>query len=691
MVSKKHSLSGIILILFLSPLFSLDRVSVAVSPNPVGINDNFTIEIDLDHSVTGDVIIVQQKVPEGIQLWRGPYIRPRTVKTKEGVNKQITRISYTFRGRQTGRIIFEPFLFSVKGEAVSTPPFIMEIGNYINRKLVIPLEAEWVTPYDFVYTGESVSLLLNVYNQKEIGLFDSVGITPPSGGIFQEYDGLGEISSASLGDEVLYNIPAASCLFTPTTGGRVTIPSARVVQGESAGETGRYILDVMQVPGEIDLTGAIGRFSITSGMDRELLYRGDEVFFKYRVAGIGNLNYLQIPEVEFEGASVLSRYEEENYSPDLEGFKGYRENVYTLKIDENEQVKVTLPPFPHLERPSGRIIPSREKVVFFDILPAPEKSIEEEVIKDTPLPLLTGENNFLKLFDYNSGLIVILWFLPGPLVFFIFRIVLNKKRTGYFFIMFIVLSLPWVYPAGSADSLENPRWERCSSLYKGGDFPEAMAVLEEMDGDITGSAYLYNTGVIYRGLEKWDEAVYHLASAVEMAPMNTEFRFAFEQTLRHGGINNSYPILLPLDHRLFTFLLAVLVNLAALFAILYRLKPGGVLSIMMILTIALILGNMVVLATAGLSSGISRGVVITIDTNYPIDETTDTGMELNREPRSSIFLKKIPKAAGADWFPVKSGTVLRIRDEAGEFLLVENSEKITGWIHRDGIRRLGTD
>ena len=102
MVKTGFSSLILILILVLQGLNALDKPSWDLSPNPVGVNDNFNLVIEINHPETREVEVPKQDYTEGIQLWRGPYIRPGTVKTK-GRNGQADQPDHHYLQGQTYR------------------------------------------------------------------------------------------------------------------------------------------------------------------------------------------------------------------------------------------------------------------------------------------------------------------------------------------------------------------------------------------------------------------------------------------------------------------------------------------------------------------------------------------------------------------------------------------------------------
>lgn len=171
----------------LTPLSAQDgagessRAVMLVSPNPVGVNDNISLILEVPAASVAEVDVSSIAFPSGVQVRRGPYLRPFYEEDGEGNRRPHVRISYTLRSRQTGRISVAPLKFTVGERPWTTGEFLLEVGTYQNRRLTFPLEVEWQTPSLFVHQGEAVPLTLMVLRQREIGLFDSLSVIPPDG------------------------------------------------------------------------------------------------------------------------------------------------------------------------------------------------------------------------------------------------------------------------------------------------------------------------------------------------------------------------------------------------------------------------------------------------------------------------------------------------------------------------------
>ena len=662
-------------VLFLIPGFSVSGLewTVEVRPNPVGVNDSFTLEVRIPGALPQEVEVPKPELPQGVQVWRGPSVRTVQIPAEAGEPQTGTAVSWSFRSQQAGRILFPGLKIMTAAGEIVTEPFLLEVGIYRNRVLQIPLETGWVAPYDFVYTGEAVPLILEVFRQREVGLFDRVSVSPPSTGIWEPSPGLGKILSFQAAGTVLYRIPAASFLYTPTQGARIAIPAATVSQGEVTGRAERLDLEILPLPPEVEATGAVGDFRITGIPSTEAPVRGGRMLYTLRVEGTGNLNYLRIPQGEFRGATVLSRHEEQEYVPTLEGYRGYRQVVYTLQLGETDSLQVRIPPFPFVERPSGEIRPSRGRTVSYTLAAAQTVNRQEEAAEEqTPVFLLPG-TDLLSSFDFLVRPRLLFWLLPGPLAFLLAVLIRRGGGRKTLVLLFFLVPLFWMGSSAFRPESREQDYGVCLEFYERGDFREALEALEIRDPEFGGRGFHeYNKAVASSGLGDLPRAILLVSRAVAAEPMNPLFRETLLGFEEKAGVQSPYPPRWPLDPRLFFLILLVLVNALGVLGILVLVRPGSFVAILMILSSGLLAADLGLGAASLISGAVPLGI---ISASEPAATSGKTPAS-----RTQAFLKRIPRPEGEDWLPLICGTPVRIRDRAGNFYLVENGEKISGWI-----------
>ena len=608
--------------------------SFDISPDPVGKGDVFTMTIIVDHENSAEVDFPLKEKPEDLQLWRGPYVRSFIYTDKDGNSSRKVRITTTFKALKSGRMIIPGLSVIVDSKRLETNPYLLRVGLYKNRKLYMPIEVEWQAGFEEIYTGEAVPLFLTVLNQEKVILFDSTKVAVPRAGFFEEAGGIGEISSISEGDIILYDIPAATYIYTSAASGEVKIPSAGVDYEGITGWTNNLFLSIKHPPSELQ-SGAVGRFMFESSIDKSTAETGSDIILSCTVEGDGNLNYLKMPEPSIEGGILVSSDEKNMYAPSLYGFSGSKTIDWIFNAENPGTIEIIVPGFDYLDKTRGEIVSFSEKT-FKVVVSSAANSEPTTASKETfPFQKIASsemessgwENNYKYYFRY-------IWMLPA-LVFFLIVKIMKGKRPVLAGVLTIIILV---------------------SIISVGRF--VLNLGENVSEDRAGSATLYNTAVDNYNNGELTASLHNLRTAVYLDPVNTKYRNALDWIESHNGYVNSISPSIILHPDIFYFIIIAAFNLFFISASVKIYKPGGVVSVLIILF--------------GFICIFSAFMIIYTDNS----RKNLTGVVCS----DSSSLKKIPRETAEDWLPMKQGTAVRLLDKSEQFLLVETGLGVKGWI-----------
>ena len=662
-------LQGFLYLLCLGIPLSAQSAKMELSPNPVGVGDNIVLVIELPAESVSDVDFDAVEFPRAVQVWRGPYLRPFTEMSSSGEPVPYVRITYTLRALQAGRIFMEPLLFQAGGKDLSTDSVLLEVGTYSSRRLVFPLELEWKSPSDFIYLGEAVPLTLTLLRQKEIGLIDSFSVTPPGSGFLEGAPGLESITAYALAGVPLYDIPVASYIYTPAQTGKVVIAGAAVQREGLTGRSDRIEFDVMALPAEVAATGAVGQFALSGTTDAGELRTGMTFRYSLTLSGTGNLNYLKIPELVVEGGKLLSLETDASYTPSTGGYTGKVVQRHTIEVTDSSRLIIRQPPFPYVEKKTGRIriLPVQNRV--FSVLPAPEAE-EDPERASSRAPLYLSGRSPLSFFDYGRKPLLWLLLLPGPAVLAIFA-VFRKPRKPSITLGLMLFFLPFNLHGGEGGGWAVQIGE-VEQLLHADDIDGARAKLGEMPHDpYEAASWHFARAALESQGNNHAEAVWHLRSALINRPMNGQIRAQLDIVESYAQVGDAYPPPAALDGRLYFLLLILMVNAAAVTGIFIMRKPRSGVIILFILFLAGSAGMAALMGAAEVGLSRSFGVVVPAD------------------PEVAACLKRVPREEAQEWFPLRPGTTLLLREKVGDYYLAENGALVTGWIHQDQIRKVG--
>ncbi|MDC7127061.1 MAG: hypothetical protein PQJ46_15955 [Spirochaetales bacterium] len=616
---------------------SIDKFSIV--PETVGRGDLFTLTIILDYDKVDDVDLNLDNLPSWMILRRGPYYRAFIDTDSDKVSQRKIRITATFKADKSGRKIIPAFKISAGSKKLETPPSIMNVGLYRNRKLYIPLEVEWRAGVDEIYEGEAVPLFLTVLNQPSVVLFDSTRVALPDEGFFEKASGLGRISSQRVGEKALYDIPAAAFIYTPKKSGKVVIPAAGVDYSGLTGWSNDLDLKVKPVPEEISETGAVGNFIFTSTINKTELFVGEDLVLTCKVSGRGNLNYLKIPAPEVHGFLMVSSEETDDFSSSLYGFTGSKTIKRTYKAENSGKGSIYIPEFSFLDKESHDIITIKAKR--YNLL---MKSVETEGSKASvhySFEKLEPDSVIMKNWHnlYTNPLAYI-FLLPG-LVFYLLTRIFKKQRLVIAIILSVLITaaLFFVYNIPMNNAVSGTESITAVQSYN-------LAVDKYIEGDVPS-------------------AIHYLRSAVYLNPMNDFYREVLENVEQDHGFLNSIQPSIWFHPDLFFFILVLVVNLAFIAGVFRFLRSSGGSSSLIILFSFLAVFSIVMIVYTNSSRSNETGIVY--------------GSEVN--------IKKIPKDSAEFWMNLKSGTAVKLLYESDNYYLVETGLGVKGWVENNDIIR----
>ena len=611
--------------------------SLEISPNPVGSGDLFTLTIIVDHDNSAEVDFPLEDAPEDILLWRGPYIRSFIDEDKDGNSRRKVRITTTFKALHSGRVIIPALRVLVENKELMTDPSLLRVGLYKNRKLYMPLETEWRAGFEKIYAGEAVPLSLVVKNQEVVVIFDRVRVASPRDGFFEKAGGISGITTRTEGDIVLYDIPAATYMLTSPVAGEIRIPSAGVDYEGVTGWTDNLYLEINRIPPEIQESGAIGSFMYDASLDRSRVTAGDNIILDISLEGSGNLNFLKLPEPETDGLIIVSSETRDDFKADPAGFSGIKSVSWNYTVESPGSYVVTVPEFTYLDKASEQVRTLRGRSFSVEVSEGVDEA-EENITEVFPYTKVSNVSIDGIWKDYYKSYFMYAWMLPG-LIFFIMVALMKGKRLILAGILSLIILIA-VYSTG--------RFVINTS-------PDEQAV--------ESSGMLYNQAIDAYSAGETAECMHKLRSAIYYNPVNSLYRETLDWVETENGFVNSVSPSIKLHPDIFYFILIFSINLFFLALVLRIIRPGGGVSVLIILFSFLIL--------------FSVGMIF-----YSHHSRTGITAVVYAEGSN---LKKIPRDTAEDWVPLVSGTALKVLDDSGSFLLVETGLGIKGWMSESRI------
>ncbi len=650
----------LICILFFSILYGLfsQDIVMEINPNPVGRGDRFSVDFFIDYEDMSTIFVEPPVLPEGISLYKGPYKRPYWLQLSDGSTRKKTIITYTYTTNKVGRFELGPFLFTLGDSLLKTEPDIIRVGLYKNRELYIPYNLTWSFNSGSYYEGQAIPIILEVEDLEEVMLFDDVMVAPPDKGLMESVNNIGQVDVRIIGAYSLYTIPVRGFIFTPTTSGKMKIPSATVTARGINSKSKSISIEVFKIPSGISSTGAIGDFKTSVWLKDTNLNENENIELHIKVEGTGNLNYFQIQPPSGEGLTLVNTIDISDYLADYGGYSGSRETVYTFISDSSGEKNIIIPAFPYLDSESGIVDEGSSRTLPLFLTANTDNLLD--TTNNDPFPFLPkrvdsgGFSSTGRYKDFSSYL----WLLPGPLVFLIFFLT-GRKKT--------VLGISIVFLAAAGQINTDTTVDLAISKYETGEYEKAIEYFLEAGNDLTENSYLsYNLALAYYQVGDLGRSVYHSRDAFYHDPFNSDYRNLVKYIESEGGINYPVELTFNLYPDAFLFLLMILVNTASFIGVIYLVKNKNIYFI----TSVLLLG-VSVFTVGGLGFSV-------------IQKDRQVGVIL----QDHVSVKKIPRLDSETVVEMKSGDSVLVKGDSGNYLFINTGTGIKGWIKQSELKIL---
>jgi tetratricopeptide (TPR) repeat protein len=643
------------LFLFIITALSAQEIIMEISPNPVGRGDRFNIDFYIDHENMSEISIESPSFPDGIILYKGPYIRPYWLQLPDGSSKKKTLITYTYSTSSEGRFEIGAFKIKLGDSAYETDPNIIRVGLYKNRKLYMPFDVQWSFSSNQLYVGQAIPIVLEVKNLEEVMIFNDISVSLPEKGFLESVKNLGQVSITDIGDLSLFTIPVRGFIFTPSSSGRIKTPLASVSARGINSVSQASNFDVLKIPSEIKDTGAIGSFKVSSWLNNDIIRRNENIELHLKVEGIGNLNYFQLQIPFGEGLALVNTSEITDYISTNKGYSGSRETIYSFISDSSGDKEIVIPPFPFLNPETGFINKGRIQSFYLQIDSELNEIIDENAAEIFPFhPKKADSGGFSSTSRYKDPSSY-LWMLPGPLIFLIFLISGKKK---------IILGASIIFIAASGQVKTVSNVDIAIGQYEMGEYSNAIESLNKARNELNDNSYIsYNLALAYYQTGDFGRSVYEARNAYYHDPLNSDYRDLVTYIEIKGGINYPIELSFNLYPDVFLFLLMILVNFAAFTGVIYLVKNKNIYFITSVLLISLGVLTFMGLGFSIVQKGRQVGVII----------------------QDPVFVKKIPQQEAETILSMKPGESVIIKGESDNYLFINTGTGMKGWVEKSNL------
>jgi hypothetical protein len=632
---------------------------VEISPDKIIVGQRFDLTIFADFSAYRDVTIIEPELPEGITLVSGPYKSAQTIRVGELDDPRYikkTRVFYKYIVSQPGLFYIDSYSLTDGDISFKTEPIMFPVLAYDERHLKYPVFARWKKIPEQIFVGETIPLILEMENLEELSFPEKISIEAPTGGVFEEVNSVGEISVTAIGDDEVYIAPIESWLYTPTSVGKVTIPSATVQYGNISRSTGSKYLEILKSPLEIESTGAIGNFKVSTYIDNLPLRKGSISNLHIKVEGEGNLNYLQMPKPVFSGLTIIEKEELYHIIPSYAGYSGSREDIYRITTGDAAELVIFFEDWKWFNKELRNI----ETVELSDYR-YKNNSLSDQ---DSQLSfrdrfqLLSVE----KIMKYKDSVYNVSWYylliLPGFLS--IVTALIKRKHDMRLLGISLILIL-FSSSAINSDEELKAQLERVAIVVGNGVLDRALDIYDDIlfnFGENPG--VLYNKAILNYDVDHKEQVILNLRKALILKPGDRIFNNTLTFIEEEYGLDHQVRATTGLSPDLFFVIFILLFNLGAM-AVVFNINKRKIeLSIVILLIFFLA----------------SLTILVIFYTDHVSKRETAVVIDMGGE------LKKVPGDLGGDWLTLQAGTAVYISSESNDSFLIQTGYGLEGWLDK---------
>jgi len=351
----RRLVAGILLFLSLSAL-GAENAAIDFDPERVVKGNRFTVQIRTSIPWGDEVEIDRPELNGPLVWWAYPYARPWTVQSEDGKSVRMIEVLASIRVDKPGFYNIEPFHIRSGGrEAVTEMKEIIGLDTD-EASFPYPVSVSWRDVPELFWQGQAVPVVLEVRNLVSLTLADSVVLNSAPEGLLEDTHGFGEILTRPHKNDILYDVPMASWMWTLGDAGTYTFPGAKLSVAGLKRKVAPFQVEVRPLPPELTASGAVGHFTLSSEWDDAEYRVGDIVSVRIKVEGTGNLNVLKLPVPELASASLVSRGSTSSFVPGENGYTGWRVERYDFQLEKSGSLQLDIPDWIWLEpEGSGRI------------------------------------------------------------------------------------------------------------------------------------------------------------------------------------------------------------------------------------------------------------------------------------------------------------------------------------------------
>ncbi|MCK5736777.1 MAG: BatD family protein, partial [Spirochaetaceae bacterium] len=401
---------------------------------------------------------------------------------------------------------------------------------------------------------QAVPIVLEARNLVSLALADSVVLNSAPEGLLEDTHGFGDILTRPHKNDILYDVPMASWIWTIGEPGKFIFPGVKLSVAGLNRTVSSFPVKVLPLPEELLSSGAVGHFNLSVEWNDTEYRVGDIVSIRVKAEGSGNLNVLNLPVPELSSASLVSQGSTSSFVPGFDGYQGWRIERYDFQIEKTGSLQLNVPDWKWLEpEGSGRI---RKQSTETEYLYSVE-ALEDKGKIDADMLLGSDLFRYRRAdFHWRNQY----WFLlafPGFITLLTIFIVRRPGARG----LAAMLVLPLLFSASNISVQDAGRASAAAEMAMAGDWDSARAGYHELFenvGEIPG--LLNDIAVVEMVAGNPDKAVSMIRRALVLRPGSARLSETQSYIEERFGLSDQESVSMKLPPSLFFIIWLVFIN-----------------------------------------------------------------------------------------------------------------------------------
>ncbi|WP_084543262.1 SH3 domain-containing protein [Borrelia hispanica] len=474
------------------------------------------------------------------------------------------------------------------------------------------------------------------------------------------------INYRTFNSKEILDVPLYNFILTPLRGSKiVVIPSVSFNIGEDIIRMSPEIfLKIKSIPEEVKSL-AVGSFKIDYDFPNSTSITQDAFTILIKITGQGNLPHIRFPEIETYNSRIIYNKKNYNFEPSKDGYRGSISNVYTIKPDNKGNLFVNIGDFVYLDPDDDKVYRLNGKRLKYEYYGEfKNNNSNQELLSDFNLlsyyDILKHKNKTFLFFVPIYYLILI----PGIL----FSLAMFIKHKKFFIasgcgLIVLILTLAVSLNAINDGSLSEDNINDLINDYKSSNYSDALNKIDNIIKRNSNYSGLWlNRALILSKMDRSFDAIYSAYKAFFTSPNNDIFYKIIDFIETKNGINENIRNNSFVFSNIF-FIISLILITILIIVVSYRFYAKNLKRIILFLLLSM--------------------TCFTLFQTYYFYLEQQSEIGIIRGDLVSLY--KVPDNFSRSWKFLKGNISVYVLDKKDDFVLIQTSHGLKGWIHKNFI------